>query len=55
MTARKPTQWYIYYKVPRLTGDQIHRAGPYGEGEYRYERDNIASYEGVEDVRCDTK
>lgn len=48
-------RWYIYYKIPRLTGDQLHRVGPYSDTELRYHRDDIAGYDGVTDVRCDTK
>lgn len=55
MTRKVKRMWYIYYKVPRLTGDQVHRVGPYSDSEYRYHLDDIAGYEGVTDVRCDTK
>lgn len=54
-SRRVEHKWFIYYKIPKISGEKVHRAGPYSEGDYRYHRDDIAGYDGVTDVRCDTK
>lgn len=52
---RRDAAYYICYKVPRLTGDQEHRAGPYSEEIYREQQADIAGYEGVTDVWVDVQ
>jgi hypothetical protein len=55
MKRRAQVSWFIYYRIPKISGDKLYRVGPYSAEDYRYHRDDIAGYDGVTDVRCDTK
>lgn len=47
----EPTKWYIEYRVPLVTGDQVHRRGPYLDVQLDSEMADISGYEGVTDCR----
>jgi len=43
--------YYVTYRVPQLTGDKVHEAGPYAtRDEAQNHYSDIFGYEGVEQV-----
>lgn len=43
--------FFVTYRIPALTGEKLHEAGPYGtRGEARDHRADIEEFEGVEQV-----
>lgn len=46
--------WFVTYKVPGMTGDTVHRRGPYSKEEVESHRRDIAGYEGVTDVKVES-
>lgn len=50
--STKQKAWFVEYRVPKHTGDQIHIAGPYHFPREAYQHlEDIRGYEGVTDVR----
>ena len=50
------TMWFVEYKVPSMTGDKVHRAGPYSganpfDSEVQSQFNDISTYVGVEDAK----
>ena len=43
--------WYIEYKVPKMTGDTVHRSGPYSGDNVDLNFRDIESYYGVTEIR----
>lgn len=46
-------EWYVTYKVSGMPG--VHEAGPYSMEDLKYQRSDIAGYEGVYDVNVKHK
>lgn len=46
-------EWYVTYKVLGMAGN--HESGPYSFEELKYQRSDIAGYEGVYDVNVKKK
>lgn len=46
------TEWFVSYKVPVLSGDKEHIAGPYSSAvEAKVNAMDISGYEGVAELR----
>ena len=41
------SNYYVEYKIPGMTGDTLHRQGPYGLTEAQQHRDDIGGFSGV--------
>lgn len=47
-------KWYVTYKVPSMSADKVHKAGPYKSQEDAVsQRDDIQGYAGVTEVKLD--
>ncbi len=44
-------KWYVEYKVPAMTGDKVHRNGPYTQSQVRWHYHDILTYAGVTECR----
>lgn len=49
MSSFGGNMFYVVYEVNGFDG--IHKAGPYSQADVRYQRDDIAAYEGVFNVK----